>query len=309
MADANYVFLLSLSIIVIGFIIKKIGLITEDDGKIIAKLVLNVTLPALILEVFSSIVIYPNLVILPFLSIFYSLIIIAFVFLLYRKYPLKLKGLLMMTSIGFNIGLFAYPMIRGIWGAEGMEYLIMFDLGNSFVIFLFAYSIGYIHSPNLKPEKEKINLKAILKRLAKSVPLIVLFIALFINISGLSLPLFINDLLNILSRANMALTLLVLGIFINIQFEKQYWKEIAKVLITRYGFGLTFGVILYLLLPFGKVYNVVIMVALILPIGLTAIPFSVEFGYNEKITSTLVNLTNLISFGFMWLIVLLFGIG
>jgi hypothetical protein len=42
MADINYTFFLSLTIIAIGFIVKKLKIITEEGGKSIAKLILNV---------------------------------------------------------------------------------------------------------------------------------------------------------------------------------------------------------------------------------------------------------------------------
>ncbi|MFO7794562.1 MAG: AEC family transporter [Promethearchaeati archaeon] len=309
MSNPNYLFLLSLTIIFIGFLIKKLGFLTEDDGKIISKLVLNITLPALILEVFSNIEIYPTLILLPFLAFGYSLLVSGFTYMMYRNYPVRYKGLLMMVSVGFNIGLFAYPLIRGIWGEVGMEYIIMFDLGNSFSVFILGYTLGSLYSPKIKPHEEKFNWKAIIKRVLSSVPLIALFLALIINLSGLILPLFLTDLLDILSRANMALTLLVLGIFIDFQFEKSDWKYVIRVLLTRYGFGLLIGFILLFILPFGLEFNALILVGLILPIGMSAIPFSVELGYDEKLTSTLVNLTNFISFGLMWLIVVLLGIG
>jgi len=306
--NANYVFLISLTIIFIGFIIKKIGILKEEHGRIIAKLILNVTLPALILEVFSNIEIQPTLILLPLIALAHSALIIPFSLLFYRNAPIKKKGLFLMTTIGFNIGLFAYPMIEAIWGAEGMEYIIMFDLGNSFVVFIFSYTLGFIYSKDMKPEKDKLEVKTILKRIVKSVPLIVLFLALIINLLGVILPIFVMDLLNILSQANMALTLLILGIFINFNFEKSNWKNIIKVLLIRYGFGFISGILIYLFLPFEKIYNALIFIALILPIGMSAIPFSVEFGYDERIASSLVNLTNIISFFLMWLVVSLLGI-
>ncbi|TXT62575.1 MAG: Membrane transport protein [Promethearchaeota archaeon] len=308
MVDANYVFLLSLTVILIGFLVKKIGILNEEHGKNIAKVILNITLPALILDVFSEIEISPVLLLLPLLALFYSAIVLGISFLVFRTTSLTQKGIFLMTSIGFNIGLFAYPMVEAIWGAQGMEYLIMFDLGNSFVVFVFAYTVGFIYSPDLKPEKKQLEIKDVLKNILKSVPLIILLIAITLNITGIILPIFIKDLLNILSRANMALTLLILGIFINIDFEKENWKNIVKVLVLRYGLGLIAGIIVFLVLPFELIYNAVIFIALILPIGMSAIPFSVEFGYNERVASTLVNLTNIISFFLMWLIVSLLGI-
>lgn len=214
-----------------------------------------------------------------------------------------------MMSVGFNIGLFAYPMIKGIWGIEGFEYVVMFDLGNGFVVFVYSYTMGFLHSPKIKPVQEKLEAKNIVKNILKSAPLLTLIVALGINLSGFRFPPFIIDILELLSNANTPLTLLILGIFININFDKSHWKMIILVLLIRYGFGLAFGTVLVFFLPFGTFINTAIFVALILPIGMTTIPFSVEFGYNEQVTSTTVNLTNIISFFLMWLIVLLFGIG
>jgi hypothetical protein len=309
--DANYVFLLSLSIILIGYIIKKRGILTEEHGKVIAKLILNVTLPALVLEVFTHIEVSPTLALLPLIALGHSALVLGCSFLIFKSAPMRKRGLFLMTSIGFNIGLFAYPMVEAIWGADGMEYLIMFDLGNSFVVFIFAYTIGFTYSPDIKPHMDRLEVKNIMKNVVKSVPLITLFIALFLNLSGLRLfiPTFFSDLLEILSRANMALILLLLGIFINTNFETENWKNIIKVLLVRYGVGLLSGVIMFLFLPFKIEYNAVLFIALLLPIGMTAIPFSIEFGYNERIASTLVNLTNILSFFIMWIVVALLGIG
>jgi len=309
MANANYIFLLSLTIILIGFLSKKAGIFSENNARVIAKFILNITLPALILNVFSNITINPSLLLLPFLSLGYSLLVLTFTYLISRNYPNRTRGLILMLSVGFNIGLFAYPMIKGIWGVEGFEYVVMFDLGNSFVVFVFCYTMGFVHSPKIKPVAEKLEAKNILKNIFKSAPLLTLIIALGINLSGIRFPSLITDILELLSNANSPLTLLILGIFININFEKSNWKLILSVLLIRYAFGITVGLLLMFLLPFGTFINSAIFVALILPIGMTTIPFSVEFGYNEQVTSTTVNLTNIISFFIMWLIVLIFGIG
>lgn len=309
MPNANYIFLLSLTIILIGYISKKAGIFSEDNARVIAKFILNITLPALILNVFSNIAINPSLILLPFLALGYSFLVLSFTYLISRKYPNRTRGLLLMMSVGFNIGLFAYPMIKGIWGIEGFEYVVMFDLGNGFVVFVYSYTMGFLHSPKIKPVQEKLEAKNIVKNILKSAPLFTLIVALGINLSGIQFPAFMTDILELLSKANTPLTLLILGIFININFDKSHWKMIILVLLIRYGFGLTIGMVLMFLLPFGTFINTAIFVAMILPIGMATIPFSVEFGYNEQVTSTTVNLTNIISFFLMWLIVLLFGIG
>jgi hypothetical protein len=81
MVNPNYVFLLSLTIILIGYIIKRLKIITEQNGKIIARIILNVTLPALIFLVINNIDIRISLVILPFICLGYSAILAFIAFL------------------------------------------------------------------------------------------------------------------------------------------------------------------------------------------------------------------------------------
>jgi len=288
---------------------KKVKILTEKDGKTMTSVILNVTLPALIFKVFSNVEISLSLIFLPFIAIGHGLIVLSITLLIYRKYSIKNKGLFIMTSIGFNIGLFAYPLIEGIWGTEGMQYALMFDLGNSFVIFILVYFIGLYFSSKIDFNQEKkLILIDILKRILKSIPLIALISAVIFNILNIQLPIFIVDFLDILSRANIALTLLLLGILFNINFEKSHWKHVSLTLMIRYILGFIFGIIWLIILPFGIKYNLIILVVLILPIGMTAIAFSVEFGYDENIATTMVNLSNILSFIFMWFIVISIGI-
>jgi predicted permease len=310
MTDVNYIFLLSLIIIILGYVLKKLNIISEKNGETIAKVVFNVTLPALILSVIGSIEIIPSLGLITLISIFYCIPIILLAFILFKKYPKEIKGLIFMAVIGFNVGHFAYPLIEGIWNEEGLKYIAMFDIGNAVVIFIIVYILGLIYSPKNDFHDKKELVKMIFKKLLKSAPLMSYFVAIILNLLNITLPIFVIDLLDVLSRANMALTLLLLGIFLNFKFERKQWKNILKVLIIRYSFGLTIGLFLFFILPFDLLYRGILAIALILPIGLAIIPFSVEFDYTEKkFAGTLANFTIIISFILVWIMILALGFG
>ena len=309
MTDVNYVFLLSLTVIIIGYVLKKLNIITEDNGKTIARIVFNVTLPALILKVISSIEITPSLGLITLISLLYCIPIIVLSTFLFRKYPKEVKGLIFMAVIGFNVGHFAYPLIEGIWSQEGLKYIAMFDIGNAIVIFVICYVLGLIYSPKNEFENKKELVKHIAKQLLKSAPLLSYIIAIILNFLNLSFPIFVIDLLDILSRANMALTLLLLGIFLNFRFERTQWKNVTLVLTIRYSFGLVIGLLLFVFLPFNQLYRGILAIALILPVGLAIIPFTVEFSYNERVAGMIANLTIIISFVLLWVVILLLGFG
>ncbi|MFX0175593.1 MAG: AEC family transporter [Candidatus Hodarchaeota archaeon] len=308
MADVNIVFLLSITIISIGYLIKKLKIIEEKDGNIIAKIIFNLTLPAVILKITSTLNFELSLILLPLINISFGILMAVLGLILFRKEPKNIKGLMIMTVIGFNVAHFSFPLIEGIWGEEGLQIIAMIDAGNAFTIFVLCYIVSSIFSPKNQEEGKKVNLKYVFKRLVKSAPLMSYFIALTINFSGITLPSFIMDLLDIIARANTALSLLLLGIFLNFKFERTEWISIFKVLIIRYLFGLGVGLSLFFFLPpihFDHLFRIIVAISLILPIGLAVIPFSVEFEYNQRLVTILVNLTIIISFALMWILIII----
>ncbi|MEJ2248449.1 MAG: AEC family transporter [Candidatus Lokiarchaeota archaeon] len=307
MVDVNYTFFLSLIIIVIGFIIKRLKIVSIDDGKVIARIVFNVTLPAVILSVIPYINVDLTLGLIPLIALIYGLVVLGFAYIYLRKSPQKLKGLMLMSVIGFNVGHFAYPLIQGIWGNTGLQYIAMFDIGNAIIVFGVSYIIGLTFSKVRDSSEEKNVLKNILKQLLKSVPLMTYVVAIVINLANIQIPIFIGDVVAVLSNANRALTLLLLGIFLDFHFEKSQWKNVTKVLLIRYAFGLTIGLTLFYLLPFNLLYREILAIALILPIGLAVIPFTVEFKFDEKMSGMMTNLSIIISFSLIWVLIIILG--
>ena len=307
MADVNVIFLLSISIVAIGYVVKKLNILKETDGDTIAKIIFNITLPAVILQVTTTIQFELSLVLLPLIGIVFGFLMSFIALLVFRKHPPNIKGAMIMTMIGFNVANFFFPLVQGIWGQPGMQYIALFDAGNAFTIFIICYILSTIYSPKNQENVVKINVKYILKRIISSAPILSYVIALIINFSGIVIPSFFSELLDILARANSALALLLLGVFLHFKFGKAEWISILKVLVLRYGVGLLVGLALFFLLPpttFNHLFRIIICLALILPVGLAVIPFSVENGYDQKLVTMAVNLTIIISFGLIWVLIL-----
>jgi predicted permease len=229
-------------------------------------------------------------------------------FILFKNKPKQTKGIILMTLVGFNVAHFSFPIIEGIWGKEGMQYIALVDIGNAFTIFVLCYIIGSIYAPSNNNEANKVNLKYILTRLIYSTSLMSYIFALIINLSNVMIPIFLVDLVDIIARANSALSLLLLGIYLNFKFQKEEWNTIIKVLLTRYSIGLIVGLLLFFFLPvnyFVLLFRIIITISLVLPVGLAVIPFAVEFEYNHKLVSIITNLTIIISFCLVWILILL----
>ncbi|MCT2343917.1 AEC family transporter [Niallia taxi] len=298
MENFNAQFVISFLIIALGYCLKKWNILKEKDGEAMARLIFNVTLPSLIIVTFHSITIDSSLMMLVVLGFVYGIIVAILGLFIFRKEARRDKGMLGMLIPGFNIGLFAYPLVQGIWGEVGIKYFGMFDIGNAIITFGVSYLIGSYYAK----EDVVLNFKHVAGKMGRSIPLMTYVIIFIINLTGLPLPGTVIDITSVISKANMPLSLLLLGIYLNFSFQKSYWKGIGRVLGIRYGVGLFFGLLGFFLLPVDDMFRYTVLIALILPMATSVLPYSVEFKYNQRFVGTAANLSILISFVLLWVI-------
>lgn len=296
MQQANNVFLITLAMIIFGYLLKKFDFLSEKDGKTISKFLMHTTFPALMLVSTARIKLEPSLFLIPFMAFAFGSLLLLVAWFAFKKQPNDLRGLLTMGAGGLNTGLFAFPIIEGIWGRDGLVYLIMFDIGNTAVVFGLVYTIGsYFASKNIG----KVNTLTILKKVIQSPPLQGMTLGLIINVSGITLPTVAMDFLDVLAKGNKPIVLLLMGLYLNFTLSKQQVKAIGKVLLIRYSLGLM-AVILCCFAIQPSLYQSIMIMAVVLPVGLTLLPFSDEFNYDSRMAGLLVNLSLLISFCLMW---------
>lgn len=144
-------------------------------------------------------------------------------------------------------------------------------MGNSLTMFVFCYVIAAFFSAS----ETNIGIKEIVRKSFSSLPLISYIIALLVNLSGFHFLSPFISICKIVSKANMPLSLLLLGVCLNFSIDKIYYKSIAKILIIRYSIGLAIGLILFFALPFNLTFKYTLLIGLILPIGMAVIPYAV----------------------------------
>ena len=298
MGNVNGQFVLSTLVIALGYLLKRTGLVSEKDGAVLTRVLLNVTLPALVVSTFSAMHFEPSLMALPAICLAYGIVMGALGLFVFRRQERADRGLLAMLVPGFNIALFAYPLVEAILGKEALIYLGMFDVGVAFVGFVIAYLIGYYFSPGTT----SLDYGGMARMLLRSVPFMAYIVSLLISVSGLHYPGVVVDLAKSLARANMPLALLLLGIYLNFRLSGGSMANVAKVLGLRYGLGLAVGISLYFSLPFNQLFRDIVLVSLILPPPLMMIAFAVEFSYDYRLVGIILNIANVTSYLLLWII-------
>jgi malate permease and related proteins len=288
-----------LLLIGVGYLFKKLKILKESDGEVISRIIFNITLPALVIVSLNSVQIEPSLMLLPIIVVSYGLLSVLLAYFVFKDEEKELKGTMMMLSTGYNVGLFAFPLVEAFWGAEGLLYFGMFDAGNAFLVFGVSYILGSYYSK----DGLSLNPIGIVKKFSKSIPFMSYIIMTIFNFVNIKLPTEFIDVATIISKANMPLSLILLGVYMNFTFEKQYGRPIFKYLVFRYGFGLVFGLAFYFLLPVSHMFKLTILIGFLLPIGLAVIPYSHEFKYSTaRVIGTISNICILISIVILFLL-------
>ncbi|MCG5103695.1 AEC family transporter [Oceanobacillus alkalisoli] len=168
-------------IILLGFFCRKKGIFNDQVGKLLSKVVLTVALPALAFNSFMQDINRESLAEGMNILIWGLVIYIILIFAtkpMYMKFKEDKETTLRVLTIFGSTTFFGIPIVGAIYGAEGVLYASIFNIG--YRIFLYFYA--YIKMSGLKMEMKNIN------EMFLNPIVIATFAGLFIWITQGSLP-------------------------------------------------------------------------------------------------------------------------
>jgi hypothetical protein len=143
-------------LILIGFILRKTGLLNEGLNRGLTELLLTICVPFTIFSSFLHIQISPavlmNMVIALFCALFVHLFTAIFGKLLYLKYPEKTGKILLLSAIFSNCGFMGLPVLEGLFGKEGVFYGSLYIVIYNILIWTLGITIirGKLNSKSVK---------------------------------------------------------------------------------------------------------------------------------------------------------------
>lgn len=269
-------FIIIILLIALGYLLKRINFIKSADSQVLSTFVLNVTLPSLVIVNLNSANLDLSFSILPIMMLIYGILAKVIMVALFRKYDNHVKGSVGMMAASLNIGLFAYPLVETIWPKNGMIYFGMADIGGAIIMFGVTYFVGSYYSEG----SDQFNFKFLGKKLISSVPLVTYIVMFILNMANIHLPKASIDFFTIISKANMPLSMILLGIMLSFRIEKQFLPIAVKYLIVHYGLGCIAGLLVHFFLPTSDdMIKTTLLITWLLPVGVAIIPYSIQFKY------------------------------
>lgn len=262
-----------ISIILMGYLLKKIGFFKQEDFTVLSKITIRITLPCAIITSFAGKTIDPGLLSLAFIAIGCGVVYIVTGYMINRKHNRDQQAFEMLNLPGYNIGTFVIPFAQSFLGAMGVIAVSLFDTGNAVICLGGAFSIAA-----MVKDGGGFSAKRIVKALVRSVPFMTYMTMLLLNLLKLQVPGFVMSVAGIGSNANAFMAMLMIGVGFKLELgDKKQVGTIMKLLSIRYSLATAFALIFYFLLPFELEVRQALVILAFSPIG-SAVP-----GFTEQL--------------------------
>ena len=280
-----------IAIIVLGFVLKKIGVFREEDFGVLSKICIRITLPAAIITSFAGKEIDPSLLVLLFLGIGCGVLYILLGFLLSLRSSREEKAFDILNLPGYNIGCFSMPFAQSFLGPMGVIATSLFDSGNAFICLGGAFGVA----SSVKDGKG-FDFRRIIRALSRSVPFVTYLLMVAMNLLRLPVPGMVIECASIIGGANSFMAMFMIGVGFKLTLgDRSQTRKIMKILLTRYGVGAVLAAVFYFLLPFDLQVRQALVILAFSPIGSAVPPFTAELGGDAGLSSAINSMSIVIS--------------
>ncbi len=293
-------------IIFMGIILRKQGMVPDDSGQTVKKLLISVTLPAAIIINFSRLEQMENEMILMTAIGFLLNCIMVFVgFILTRNRTPDIRAVYMLCLPAFNIGAFCLPFIQSFLPAAATVTACMFDVGNSLMCTGGTYAVT---AECISSRRDTHPLRTVLKKLVTSPPLMTYITMFLLEILGLKLPKILLRLLEPVASANTFMAMMMIGLLFHIEWKRDFLRVIASLLGIRHLFAILMAMFFYYVCPFPLVIRKVLVLLCFSPMSAVSPAYTGMCGGDEGLASAANSLSIILSIAELTALLILLGI-
>ncbi len=278
-------------LIIIGFICGKTGVVTSEGKKILSNFLVKAIVPAMIVNAYLSMEFNPQVLTnllqafgLSAGSIFFAMLV-GWLILWKMKTPNK-KVLWFAFSYS-NAAYMGFPLVKGLFGDEGMLYASVFATVFNIII----WSIGYaVMSGETDGRK-------LASTVVKSPVTCSVVVGLLLYLCRIPVPEIIKQPIRMMGEATTPISMIIIGVMIaesrvkSILANKEIWLTVAVRLVLIP--ALTFG--LYYLFGIGGMVGHVILIQAASPTAATTSVLATQFNHDEAIGAGTVVITTICS--------------
>lgn len=292
-----------LMVIALGYVLKLQKIVRREDAGIFSAIVMNVTLPCAILASASSVRLGGGMIIPLLLGFVMNLVMDGIGYWEARGRGSMAQSIGLVQLSGYNIGTFTLPFVQAFFPVTYLVPVLLFDTGNALMVLGGNYTLA----TSLDREREKMGVANIVRNLFGSIPFAIYLLTFVLSGLGLQIPSQILSITSIAANANPFLAMLMLGIMIDVQIEKEDFLHLIRLLFLRLGISSIAAMAMYFLLPVPLVVRQMLVVCVFSPISVVAPVYALKLGSQSSEAANLNSLCILTNLVIMTVLVVLFA--
>lgn len=292
-----------LLVIALGYLLKIRKVVGREDAGIFSAIVMNVTLPCTILASASSVQLGGGLLIPLLLGFAMNLVMDGIGYWEAHGRGSRAQSIGLVQISGYNIGTFTLPFVQAFFPMSYLVPVLLFDTGNALMVLGGNYTLA----AGLDREREKMGIVSILRNLFGSIPFAIYLLTFALSSLDLQIPSQILSITSIAVSANPFLAMLMLGIMIDVQIEKEDFLHLIRLLCLRLGISSIAALAMFYLLPLPLIVRQMLVVCVFSPISVVAPIYALKLGSQTSEAANLNSLCILTNLVIMTILVVSFA--
>lgn len=271
--------------IALGQALRRFGILKPETFGAISGLVMNVTLPAVIIANLNGLRIAGDLLYAALFGFFTNVVLLAWAMLLtVREKDPAMRNFKLLNMGGYSVGPFAVPYMQAFYPTTGVLTACMFDVGNVFMSGGGTYAIiaGTRQKTSLSQTLKTIGLKLI-----HSGPLVTFLFVIFMSIFSLKLPDGVVTCAKVAAGANTFLCMIMVGEAIEFEMSSSKFLQLLKILGLRWIMCITLSAGAYFLLPLEPEMRTALALICLSPIPAMNLIFTAKLGCDISLGANL----------------------
>lgn len=267
--------------ILFGVILKYIGFLRQEDRELLSKIVLYITLPAMIFMNLKDANISSSMLYLPILGIIISLILLVIAYLYCRAngYSKKTTWTIMIAASIMNTGFIGFPVTLGVFDNIGFLHAVFYDLSTSSLVILYGIILAKEFGGNTRE---------VLKKALLFMPVWGVIFGLIFNVFNIPLFYVAESILDYFAQATIPLIMLALGLSLDFKNIRDNLKDSVVVSIIKLVMApaIIFALLIFLNIK-GMAFNIAIIEAGMSTAG-NALVLAIEYGLDADLMGSII---------------------
>jgi predicted permease len=288
----------ALVLILLGFAVRRAGIIRREDGHVLIGFVLYLAAPALILQILLTQELEPALALVPIAAWAIHLILLGGMFLGARAASLDRRstGSVMLAGAVGNTGFFGLPLIAASGDGFSLAAAVMYDtLGTGLITWTSTVAVASGFGGEGGGRREVF-------RALRSVLLLppnwALVAGLALNLAGVRLDdmsEFVSQPIDLLAAAVLPVVMVYAGVMLEAHGLGRIWAEVTATSIVKLGIAAVVGVGIALAFSFDDdVFRTVVIMAA-MPTAMMSLVLGTRYGVRSDILAGAVVVTTLLA--------------